>query len=152
SKCRSHGETAGIRARTGRPATGAADERHAGQHEYARNPRASRGRGQRGQPMNPPNVRGELPTSRRILLAAFVLFLLSSCLLSPSATEQMVFGWIYFPLRVLPQVTIDWPAVMLGTICTALFFAGLHMLLGRCVRQLGPSHATRKVSLRLSGL
>jgi hypothetical protein len=102
--------------------------------------------------MNPANVRGELPTSRRILPAAFVLFLLSSCLLSPSATEQMVLGWIYFPLRVLPQVTIDWPAVILSTICAALFFAGLHMLLRRCVRQLGPSQATRKVSLRLSGL
>lgn len=41
--------------------------------------------------------------------------------------EQLLFGWLYFPFRVLPQVTVDWPSVILGLVSTILFCAGLHV-------------------------
>lgn len=40
--------------------------------------------------------------------------------------EQLLLGWIYFPLRTIPQMTIDWPSAILGTVCVLMFVVGLH--------------------------
>lgn len=40
--------------------------------------------------------------------------------------EQLLLGWIYFPLRTIPQMTIDWPTAILGTVCVLMFVVGLH--------------------------
>jgi hypothetical protein len=40
--------------------------------------------------------------------------------------EQLLLGWIYFPLRTIPQMTTDLPSAILGTVCVLLFVAGLH--------------------------
>lgn len=40
--------------------------------------------------------------------------------------EQLLLGWLYFPLRTIPQMSIDWPTAILGTVCSLLFVVGLH--------------------------
>ena len=40
--------------------------------------------------------------------------------------EQLLLGWLYFPLRTVPQMSIDWPTAILGTVCSLLFVVGLH--------------------------
>ena len=45
---------------------------------------------------------------------------------APVNTEQLLFGWIYFPLRTIPRMTIDWPTVLLGLVSSGLFVFGLH--------------------------
>ena len=42
------------------------------------------------------------------------------------AAEHLFLGWLYFPLRVLPQVTIDVPAVIVGGLSLAGFVIGIH--------------------------
>ncbi|MEJ7590063.1 MAG: DUF1559 domain-containing protein [Planctomycetaceae bacterium] len=39
--------------------------------------------------------------------------------------EQLLLGWIYFPLRTIPQMTIDWASAILGTVCVLMFVVGL---------------------------
>ncbi|HLJ09868.1 MAG TPA: DUF1559 domain-containing protein [Planctomycetaceae bacterium] len=58
------------------------------------------------------------------LLIVFGLFFYSA-----SAAEQLLLGWIYFPLRVIPQMTVDWPTIILGALCAAAFIAALHRTL-----------------------
>jgi prepilin-type processing-associated H-X9-DG protein len=64
-----------------------------------------------------------------------MLLFLAACLYSPSVLEQLFFGWIYFPIRVLPQVAVDWPTAILGTFCTLAFVAGLHVTIRGFMRQ-----------------
>lgn len=40
--------------------------------------------------------------------------------------EQLLLGWLYFPLRTIPQMSIDWPTAILGAVCSLLFVVGLH--------------------------
>ena len=40
--------------------------------------------------------------------------------------EQLLFGWLYFPLRTIPQMSIDLPTAILGTVCLLLFVVSLH--------------------------
>lgn len=60
-----------------------------------------------------------------VAIAGFLLTILLVALLGTNI-EQMLLGWIYFPLRTIPQMTIDWPSVILGTVCVVMFVVGLH--------------------------
>ena len=40
--------------------------------------------------------------------------------------EQLLLGWLYFPLRTIPQMTIDWPTAILGVVSSLLFVVSLH--------------------------
>jgi hypothetical protein len=40
--------------------------------------------------------------------------------------EHMLLGWLYFPVRTLPQVSFDWPTAILSAVCAIAFIAGLH--------------------------
>lgn len=71
----------------------------------------------------------------------FVL-LLGTCLYSPMALEQLLLGWIYFLLRVVPQITVDWPTVTVGIVCTGIFLIVLHRTLRWVARQSAAQAAT----------
>ncbi|MBL8817943.1 MAG: DUF1559 domain-containing protein [Planctomyces sp.] len=50
-----------------------------------------------------------------------------------SHLEQLLLGWLYFPIRTIPRMTIDPPAVCAGLICltllaVTLYFGGLRVL------------------------
>ena len=49
--------------------------------------------------------------------------------------EQLLLGWLYFPLRMLPRVSVDWPTAILGLISGVAFVAGLHWTLRWFVQQ-----------------
>ena len=40
--------------------------------------------------------------------------------------EHLLVGWLYFPLRTLPGISIDWPTAILGSLSATAFIAGLH--------------------------
>ncbi|MEI8382125.1 MAG: DUF1559 domain-containing protein [Planctomycetota bacterium] len=39
--------------------------------------------------------------------------------------EQLMFGWIYFPLRTIPKFTPDWPTAILGSVSVIAFLVML---------------------------
>jgi prepilin-type processing-associated H-X9-DG protein len=41
--------------------------------------------------------------------------------------EHLLLGWLYFPLRTLPRMTVDWPAALLGLAALIGFVVGLHV-------------------------
>jgi prepilin-type processing-associated H-X9-DG protein len=41
----------------------------------------------------------------------------------------LAFGWLFYPARVFPRVTIAWGGVATGLVCLALFTIGLHRIL-----------------------
>ena len=43
-----------------------------------------------------------------------------------TSAEHLLLGWLYFPLRVVPQITVDPPAAALGTVALVAFVVGLH--------------------------
>lgn len=51
------------------------------------------------------------------------------CMIGGEAVQALLFGWIGFLTRVLPQVRVYWPSVALGATAFCLFVAGLHWLL-----------------------
>jgi prepilin-type processing-associated H-X9-DG protein len=74
-----------------------------------------------------------------VLLSIVVLLLMASCvLLSGEAPVALAFGWIVFPIRVLPRVTVDWPSVILGAAAVVLFALGVHWI-GRSWRRSRPA-------------
>lgn len=56
------------------------------------------------------------------ILVAFLVLMIAL----QEHSEQLILGWLYFPLRTIPQMTVDWPTVLLGSICTVLFVVGFH--------------------------
>ena len=56
-----------------------------------------------------------------VVMAAIVLLVLLG-----EHIEQLLLGWLYFPLRTIPQMTVDWPTAILGVVCSLLFVASLH--------------------------
>lgn len=52
----------------------------------------------------------------------------------PAYFEQCLLGWLYLPIRVIPNVTVDLPAVVLGGVSLALF-VGLLTLTFRWVNR-----------------
>lgn len=42
---------------------------------------------------------------------------------------QLVFGWLFFIGRVVPEITVSWPGVMTGLVALVGFSLGLHGLI-----------------------
>lgn len=98
----------------------------------------------------PANGPHSIRFSKRVLLVAVVaLLVFCACLYSPMALEQLLLGWIYFPFRVLPQVSVDWPSAVLGIVSTLLLVVTMHFLLRRVFRR-ASSGAGRSISMRES--
>jgi uncharacterized protein DUF1559 len=57
------------------------------------------------------------------LVAAFLLLFFGG------PFEQLFLGWLYFPMRMVPRMSVDWPTAMLGLVCTIAFVMGLHATL-----------------------
>jgi len=55
------------------------------------------------------------------------LFVLVAICLFGTASEHLFLGWLYFPFRVLPQVTVDPPAALIGVVSVIGFVVLLHM-------------------------
>jgi hypothetical protein len=56
----------------------------------------------------------------------FLVILLIQLVRDPASVEQLLLGWLYFPARTIPAMTVDWPTATLGLICTGLFVPVLH--------------------------
>jgi hypothetical protein len=54
------------------------------------------------------------------------LVIIGTCAWLGLAAEHLLLGWLYFPVRVLPQVTIDVPAVLVGGVSLVGFIVGIH--------------------------
>jgi prepilin-type processing-associated H-X9-DG protein len=67
--------------------------------------------------------------AKPVICSMAVVGLLTIGLYSPAILEQLLLGWLEFPFRVWPQVTVDWPAAAVGGMCTAAFLIGLHWML-----------------------
>jgi hypothetical protein len=67
------------------------------------------------------------------LLVLAVPVLLIIFVILPGA-EHLLLGWIYFPLRTIPQFTIDLPVACLGGISLCAFIGGLHLFLRWFIR------------------
>ncbi len=65
------------------------------------------------------------PSLTRKLLTGLVLLIVSVVVLGVHV-EQLWLGWLYFLLRTLPRVTVDWPTAILGAASSVLFIVGLH--------------------------
>jgi hypothetical protein len=76
------------------------------------------------------------------LLVAFVLLVI--VVVAPPMAEQLLLGWLYFPFRVAPKVTADWPTVALGAVSMGLFITGLHRTLKWCLDPPTPEAETRR--------
>ena len=92
--------------------------------------------------------RGVPPSAARhawisLVLVSFLVLLLLMFAVVPSSAEQLLLGWLYFPLDVLPRMTVDWPSVVLGAVALVAFITGLHATL-RWLLQ----HATREAPSR----
>ncbi|HQZ66421.1 MAG TPA: DUF1559 domain-containing protein [Planctomycetaceae bacterium] len=67
------------------------------------------------------------PTAAVVLWIAVPTITGLICLFgAPEYVEQLVLGWIYFPLRTIPRMTADWPTLILGTVSSLMFVATLH--------------------------
>ena len=55
------------------------------------------------------------------------------------ATEHLALGWLYFPLRVLPRVTVDVPAGVVGGLGLVGFVIGVHVTARWLVRATAPA-------------
>lgn len=64
------------------------------------------------------------------------------------AFEQLVLGWFYFLVRVVPRLTVDWPTAILGLFAIIVFIAGLHPTLRWFVQQAGRKEFVPEWSLR----
>lgn len=53
------------------------------------------------------------------------------CAVLGANVEQLLLGWVYFPLRTIPQMTVDGPSLLLGAISVILFVIGLQWI-GTC--------------------
>ncbi len=63
---------------------------------------------------------------KAIVSIAGILLTILLVVLPGTNIEQLLLGWIYFPLRSIPQMTADWPSAILGTVCVLMFVVGLH--------------------------
>src|SRR5262245_2264567 len=61
--------------------------------------------------------------------------------------EDLLFGWIYFPLGTIPRMTVDWPAALIGLASFIAFALGLHLAVRIFFRAASPG-STFKWSFR----
>lgn len=62
----------------------------------------------------------------------------------PDSLFALAFGWVFFLYRVLPQIRVDWPAVITGFLVLAAFSVGLHFCLRRLASQIPRGDAERR--------
>jgi hypothetical protein len=58
-----------------------------------------------------------------VVAAIMIIFIIS---LLPGG-EDLLLGWLYFPLGTIPRMTVDWPAALLGLASFIAFVGGLHL-------------------------
>lgn len=85
---------------------------------------------------SPPRFLASMSLRELLIVIGIIAALIS--LLIGGPLEQLLFGWLYFPFRVLPQITVDWPSAILGLISTAIFCAGLHVTIRWFLQQTAP--------------
>jgi hypothetical protein len=61
-------------------------------------------------------------------IVAAVALVALTCWLG-SDIEHLLLGWIYFPLRTLPRMSVDWPSLAVGAVGLVLFVVLLHFTL-----------------------
>ncbi|MBS0206171.1 MAG: DUF1559 domain-containing protein [Planctomycetes bacterium] len=77
--------------------------------------------------MNTPRTQPDITGAGWIMFGGvFLVALLVVLVALQEHTEQLILGWLYFPLRTIPRMTVDWPTVLLGTLCSLLFVVGFH--------------------------
>jgi hypothetical protein len=79
-----------------------------------------------------------------------LLGVVAACVWFGPAAEHFFLGWIYFPMRVLPQVTVDIPAVLIGCISLAGFIFGVHFTVRWWLRATAATNDVRSWSWRSS--
>jgi hypothetical protein len=93
------------------------------------------------EPSSPEVMPAEVPASSParglIVLAAAVALLVMAAVSEPA--RVLLFGWIQFLVRVLPQVTVFWPSVIAGGLALVLLLIGIHVSgRGLLARQAAP--------------
>jgi hypothetical protein len=73
---------------------------------------------------------------------------IAACAWLGLAAEHLFLGWLYFPLRVLPQVTFDGPALIVGVVSLAGFVVGVHFTARWWLHATAPSGGVRSWSWR----
>lgn len=97
-------------------------------------------------PSEPPRYRSPY---WRVFGPIGVLVAITLCLAVPGA-EQLLLGWLYFPLRVFPRITVDWASVAVGALGALAFVGGLHFMLRWLTREMatGKSEPPPQVHFR----
>ena len=89
------------------------------------------------------------PPGYMLLFLGFVGALAAAIVGGP--VDQLLFGWIYFPFRVLPQMSVDWPSALLGLVSLLLFCAGLHVTIRWFLGQTAPRPWPLRATLVVAG-
>lgn len=87
------------------------------------------------------------PAEKKWLLRIGAITLLLVGFVLPGG-EHLLLGWLYFPLRIVPRITVDPPAIWLGIICFLAFIGGLHFILRWLTRGTVQSPANPHLSWR----
>lgn len=98
---------------------------------------------------------GAAPSNRDRVwpLVRGALWIVLPLVLIGGPVEQLLLGWLYFPMRVLPNVSVDWPTAVLGLFCSIAFVAGLHASLRWFIPQTTPADSPlRRWSLRSTSI
>lgn len=93
----------------------------------------------------PPGLRVSFSLRELLIVIGIIAALIS--LLIGGPLEQLLFGWLYFPFRVLPQITVDWPSAILGLVSMAIFCTGLHVTIRWFLQQTAPRAWPLRVTL-----
>jgi hypothetical protein len=69
-----------------------------------------------------------MKTLAAILSVVVVGSIVLACFTSSEVVSAVLFGWISFLVRVVPQIKVYWPSVAVGVTAIVLFGAGIHWL------------------------
>lgn len=94
----------------------------------------------------------------RIFLAVFgiagvTLFLLSMSLLAPfEALVALAVGWVTWPIAVLPQVQVSWPAIAGGAVSVLLLVVVAHVTARAILARRGVAWRVRQTGIAVGGM
>ena len=75
---------------------------------------------------------------RIAILSGMLLAIVMAALLYPAEfltlSGALLFGWINFLRRVVPQAEVNWPGILTGLVFVVLLVAVLHLFAGWCYR------------------